>query len=224
MNKKTKELNKQNNKLDNQISAENQEAFTNIVCYLRGANISEYDQEVVRQDLTEMVLSAQKRGEDIRAVIGEDYKDFCDNVIANLPPKTTIKKVTDFLDIFCWCLSILLTINIVMARETITLIQDLATGRPLNFNISFTVGGIISIGVILVAAIIIVKVIIKNSFKVEKGKQGVIVKAFLISLGMMILFLLIAWLGKKVLFTLNIFVGVAIVLVLYVMHKILEQL
>lgn len=224
MNKKTKELNKQNNKLDNQISAENQEAFTNMVCYLRGANISEYDQEVVRQDLTEMVLSAQKRGEDIRAVIGEDYKDFCDNVIANLPPKTTIQKITDFLDIFSWCLSILLTINIVMARETIILIRDLATGRPLNFNISFTVGSVISIGVILVAAIIIIKVIIKNSFKVEKGKKGVIVKAFLISLGIMIIFLLIAWLGKKILFTLNIFVGFVIVLVLYVMHKILEQL
>lgn len=63
MNSKTKKLNKQNNILDRQISKENQSIFTDMICYLRGSNISEYDIEVVRQDLTEMVLSAQKRGE-----------------------------------------------------------------------------------------------------------------------------------------------------------------
>lgn len=63
MNSKTKKLNKQNNILDRQISKKNQSIFTDMICYLRGSNISEYDIEVVRQDLTEMVLSAQKRGE-----------------------------------------------------------------------------------------------------------------------------------------------------------------
>lgn len=48
MNKKTKELNRLNNELDKRVSAESQEAFTDMICYLRGANISEYHQETVR--------------------------------------------------------------------------------------------------------------------------------------------------------------------------------
>lgn len=63
MNRKTKELNRSNNALDQQISPENREAFTDMICYLRGAKISAYHQELVRYDLTEMVLSAQQRGE-----------------------------------------------------------------------------------------------------------------------------------------------------------------
>lgn len=97
MNRKTKELNRSNNALDQQISPENREAFTDMICYLRGAKISAYHQELVRYDLTEMVLSAQQRGEKIREVIGEDYKGFCDNVIASLPPETRRQRIIDFL-------------------------------------------------------------------------------------------------------------------------------
>lgn len=42
MNRKTKELNRSNNALDQQISPENREAFTDMICYLRGAKISAY--------------------------------------------------------------------------------------------------------------------------------------------------------------------------------------
>ena len=55
MNRKTKELNRSNNALDQQISPENREAFTDMICYLRGAKISAYHQELVRYDLTEML-------------------------------------------------------------------------------------------------------------------------------------------------------------------------
>ena len=48
MNRKTKELNRSNNALDQQISPENREAFTDMICYLRGAKISAYHQELVR--------------------------------------------------------------------------------------------------------------------------------------------------------------------------------
>lgn len=69
MNRQTRELNKINNELDKQLNAENENVMTDIVCYLRGANISEYNQELIRQDLLEMFLSAQKRGENIQKVI-----------------------------------------------------------------------------------------------------------------------------------------------------------
>lgn len=94
MNKKTRELNRINNELDRQLNAENNKALTDIICYLRVANISACNQEIIRQDLLEMVLSAQERGENIQAVIGGDYKAFCDNVIASLPPQNRKEKIT----------------------------------------------------------------------------------------------------------------------------------
>ncbi|BAK99120.1 hypothetical protein OBV_19220 [Oscillibacter valericigenes Sjm18-20] len=223
MNKKAKELNRINNSLDKQISSENKEAFTDMICYLRGANISAYDQEVVRQDLTEMVLSAQQRGETICSVIGEDYKAFCDNIIASLPPETARQKVIDFFDILCWALSILGAINIVMADETIHLIHDLITGRPLGFRIPISLGSVISAGFIIVAAIVIVEIFMKKSFEIGKRKQTDRLNAVLISSGFMVVLLLIAWFGRATLFTVNIFIACAAVLALYIIHKILAN-
>lgn len=219
MNKKAKELNRINNKLDKQISEENQQAFTDMICYIRGANISDYNQEVVRQDLTEMVLSAQKRGENISSVIGDDYKDFCDNVIANLPHKTQKQRVIEFFDIICLGLSILVTINIVTANETITLIRNLIKGNLLNYNISFSMGSIISNVIIIIISVAIFEYITKKSFQYKIT----FLKSFATVLGFLLVFLMIAHFGKQTLFTTNIFIACGAVLVLYVIHKILDQ-
>lgn len=162
MNKKTKKLNEQNNILDEKINKDNQKVFTDMICYLRGSNMTDYDIEVVRHDLTEMVLSAQQRGESIDAVIGNDYKEFCDEVIANIPSKTKLQKVVDYLDICCWGLSIL-------------------------FAIKKTIGFVV--GAILMAS-----------------------------------FLLIAWLGKGTLFTVNFFVACILIVILFIGHKFLEKI
>ncbi len=219
MNKKAKELNRINNKLDKQISEENQQAFTDMICYIRGANRSDYNQEVARQDLTEMVLSAQKRGENISSVIGDDYKDFCDNVIANLPHKTQKQRVIEFFDIICLGLSILVTINIVTANETITLIRNLLKGNPLSYNISFSIGSIISNVIIIIISVAIYEYITKKSFQYKIT----FLKSFATVLGFLLVFLMIAHFGKQTLFTTNIFIACGAVLVLYVIHKILDQ-
>lgn len=223
MNKQTKELNRSNNELGKQIHAENKEALTDIVCYLRGANISEYHQEEIRQDLLEMILAAQERGENIQSVIGGDYKAFCDNIISSLPPKSMKEKTLEFLNILCWCLSLLGAINILLTQETISLIRNLATGKPLNFESSFTAGSIISIILIIAASIIIVNGFMKNSFTIGKKGNLSILKAFFIGAAIMALFELIAWLGKTTLFTMNIFYACAFVLALYVAHRILNE-
>ena len=56
MNKETRLLNKENNILDSKIKEENQATFTDMICYLRSSNLSAYNIEVVRNDLTEMIL------------------------------------------------------------------------------------------------------------------------------------------------------------------------
>ena len=224
MNKQTKNLNRINNELDRQVDNENNEAYTDIICYLRGADISEYNQEIIRQDLLEMVLSAQKRGENIQTVVGEDYKAFCDDIIASLPPKSMKEKVVDFFDIICWCLSILGAIVIIIADETIALIRNIATGKPLDFQISISVGSVISVGLIIVAAFFIVNVILKNSFKVGKKENISKSKAFSIGAGIMAVFLFIAWVGKTTLFTVNIFAACIFAFALYITHRILNRI
>lgn len=223
MNRKVKALNALNNELDHQINEENQEAFTNMICYLRASNISEYDQEMVRHDLSEMILSAQARGENIHSVIGEDYQTFCDHVIASLPAKTTKQKLIDCFDLFCWCLSIIGTINIITSAQTISLIRNLIIGKPLDFNISISVGMIASAGITMVAAGIITQVILKTSFQTKTANKHSKIKSFLIGCGIMSGFLLIAWLGKGTLFTINLFAACGCVVFLYAAHKVLES-
>lgn len=224
MNKKTKELNQLNNELSKRINAENEEAFTDMICYLRGSNVSESQQEIVRQDLLEMILSAQERGETIQSVVGGDYQVFCDDIIASLPARSRREKVVEFFDIVCGCLSILGVINIIFANETLDLIRNLAAGKPLSFEISVTFGNIISIGIIIAAAFAIIEIFLKNTFKLGKKKDISIVKVFFIGAGIMAVFLCIAWLGKTPLFTVNIFIALAVVLALYIAHRVLSHL
>lgn len=218
MNRQARELNRINNKLDKQLNAENNKVMEGIVCYLRGANIPEYNQELIRQDLLEMFLSAQKRGENILNVIGEDYKVFCDNVIASLPPRNTKERVLEFLGTIFLCTSILGAINIIISKDTIALIRNLVTGEPLNFQISISVGQLISYPIIIAAAFIIIHVVCKTSFKPEKPK-------ILIGLGVMAIImailLFILWMGRATLFTVNILVACAIVLILYIAHRLI---
>ncbi|MDD3409068.1 MAG: hypothetical protein PHX85_05500 [Methanobacteriaceae archaeon] len=221
MNKQTKELNRLNNELDKQLNAENDKVLTDMICYLRVANISEYNQEVIRQDLLEMVLSAQKRGENIQTVIGEDYKVFCDNIIASFPPQSIKEKFSGVLNTVFLCTSVLGIINIITSRDTIFLIRNMITGEPLNFQISVSIGSVITYGMIIAAAFIIVHVICKTSFKHAKKENKI--KLFIVGAGIMAIFLFLAWIGRDSLFTVNIFAACATVLVLYIAHKILAR-
>lgn len=221
MNKQTKELNRLNNELDKQLNAENNKALTDMICYLRAANISEYHQEVIRQDLLEMVLSAQKRGENIQTVIGEDYRVFCDNIIAALPPRSIKEKILGILNTVFLCASILGIINIITSRDTIFLIRNMITGEPLSFQIAVSIGSLITYALIIAAAFIIVHVICKTSFKQAKKENKV--KLFVIGAGIMAIFLFLAWIGRDTLFTVNIFAACALVCALYIAHKILAR-
>lgn len=224
MNKQVKQLKRLNNKLEEQLNEKNREAYTDIICYLRVANISEYNQEIIRQDLLEMVLSAQERGENIQTVIGEDYRTFCDNIIASLPSRSVKEKILEFLDILLLCTSLLGAIYIIFSKDTISLIRNALSGEPLKFQIGISIGSLIAYCIIIAASIIIVHAICKTSFKPEKKRNKVrdfFIGGF-IGGGIMAFFLLLARIGKAVLFTVNIFAACAFVLALYITHRILS--
>ncbi|AKB52486.1 hypothetical protein MSBRW_3233 [Methanosarcina barkeri str. Wiesmoor] len=228
MKTETKILNQENNELDKRLTEKNNVIMTDMVCYLRLANISEHDQEVVRQDLLQMVLSAQERGEDIKTLISEDYKSFCDEVIAALPQKNHKERVLDLIDTLLLSTSILGVIHIVISKETMELIYNAVTGQQLNFHISISVGDLLSYVIIIATGFLIVHVIGKNLLKPEKKHNQSKIKKFIIcgaiSGGLMAVFLIIAWVGRQTLFTVNIFAACVFILGLYIAHKLLQEL
>ena len=222
MNSKTKKLNQENNLLDEQIRNENQEIFTNMISYLRSSDISEYEIELVRQDLTEMVLSAQKRGENITALFDGDYKQFCDDVMKNLSVKSPKERVAETLDLLCLELSILFAINIVISRDAVGILTSLVKGTPVNWNISVSAGSLISIFLIILVANVTVNQITKNAFKKELRHERILV--FVCGAGLIAGLIVIAWLGKRSLFAINIFAACIVTVLLFLAHKVFERL
>ena len=102
MNRKTKKLLQENNLLEGQLTPENNRTMTDLIVYLRASNTTAYQQECVRRDITEMVLEGQRRGETMEAVIGEDYKAFCDAVLSEVPKRTAGQRILSALG--CGCL------------------------------------------------------------------------------------------------------------------------
>lgn len=220
------ELRKLNNNLDTKINEENQPVFTEMICYIRSANISFLSQEIVRRDLSEMVISAQSRGENIADVIGGDFKEFCDEVIANLPPRTAKEKWIDRLDIVFSCVPILGTINIAFSNDFRKMIENIFSKQPVNYSIGVSMGMIVSTFIIMIAAVFIVNRITKDALKKEswskRSKRAI--AGGLIGAVLMALFIVTWKFGSQIVFHVNIFLGIVVLVVFFIAHKVLSRL
>ena len=172
MKKETKELLKKNENEKN-ILEENDEIYTNMIVYLRGANISEYNQEKVREDLIAMILDGQERGDDIQKVIGENYKEICDEIIAEIPKKTVKENVM---------YALMLTLDIVWIVGIISVIKTLIIMLAKNskdMTFVFSLGDLISWGMIVFVAYLVVYYICSTTFR-EKERETNKVLSFII--------------------------------------------
>ena len=97
MSRRVKEMLKENNELEQQLSDEGRKVLTDIVVYLRGVPVSMYEQEKVRRDIIQMLIDGEKRGTSAREVIGEDYREFCDSIVAEIPHMSRKEKVLVFI-------------------------------------------------------------------------------------------------------------------------------
>ena len=68
MSRRVKEMLKENNELQEQLSDDGKKVLTDIVVYLRGVPVSMYEQERVRRDITQMLIDGEKRGSSARDV------------------------------------------------------------------------------------------------------------------------------------------------------------
>lgn len=165
---KFRELQKKNSKDEEAIYKENDGIYTDMIVYLRTSKINEYNQELVRQDLIQMILDGQERGDNIEKVIGGNYKEVCDEIIESMPQKTTYEKVKSTFKLslkLIWIVGILATINSILLKF---IKEDFA------WNFTLTAGEVINVLLMIVLSNLIVKYICKTAFAGNKAKSFLI--------------------------------------------------
>lgn len=236
MDKAHENLRKKNNEFDKLLSKENSTIMTDIVAYLRVSNIKDSQIEEIRQDLLEMVINAQNRGEPITSVIPAEYKAFCDDIIKSAQLKSLRDKVFENVSILARGLAIMLGINIVLSKYTSNFLKRLFKGEPLDLYFPINVGLLLATVVIISAAYLIVVFIGKKSFRLTElsteqkmqPKRKTNRKRFLWGCAygavFSLLILLTFKLGKHVLFSVNIIYLLITIGLLIFLDRILTKL
>lgn len=163
MNKLARKLRDENNELELGLSRDADDLMTDIVVYIRSANISEINQEKVRRDIGQMLLEGERRGQSAAEIIGEDYKAFCDSVISEVPQLTPFQRALTLLRDALLGIIIMLAIWTVFAP-----LRQLASGEAW-YIVTVRSSDVIEGAAIIVAAFFIVGYICRNSFKPKKG-------------------------------------------------------
>ena len=164
MRKKTKQLLEENNRAEKALSVSGQALLTDMVVYLRSSRISTWEQEQVRRDITQMLLDAEARSEQAEAVIGSDPKEFCDSIIAELPP------MPRWMSLLCAVRDGLLAAAVLMAIWFgFGVLQGLlgVGSRP---KLTLTIGQLLSGAGILLTACGVVYWICRHSFSTGEKK------------------------------------------------------
>lgn len=218
MNKKTKQLLKQNNLLEKQLDKSDDIIMTNIVVYLRGSDINEYNQELVRRDILQMLIEAAKRGDDIEKVIGGDYKTFCDEIISVLPKKSGKEKMLDYIDIALMGLIILGTILFI--EQLVLIIMK----KQSEWLFTVTYGDIIKAAVIIAIAVILVDRVCKTAFDNKKPKKAQFLIVWIILTAIFIGLFFISSRVTAVCFSMPMIAAAAALLILFALKRCLNNI
>ena len=215
MNRRTKRLLAANNELEKELTPENNRAMTDIIVYLRASNTTEYQQELVRRDITEMVLEGQRRGDAMEAVIGEDYRAFCDAVLAEVPKRTARQCLLSAVGSACLYVDVSAVIWLVFGAIGWLL------GEGTYPWLAVTAGNLVALAAILAASIGLVEYICKNAFDENLGKSKVIpILLVLLVAGLVAGSVLLRGI---VLFRMHFLLALGLIAALYGAHKALEE-
>lgn len=212
MSREARMLRDENNKLEKQLDDKTNEILTDIVVYIRSANISDIDQENVRRDITQMLIDARGRGENADNVIGGDYKAFCDAIIAEIPKMSTKKRVMTAIRDTLPALGVLIGIWAVFL--VIEQIINGATWYVTPVSVTDILGG----AAMLILATLIVVYITKNSFN---AKPAALVCLILLITAVVLCAALL--LPSRIIFSPNIAADAALVIVIFAAHKIIDN-
>ena len=101
-------LRKENNHAETQLSRENSDLITRMYFYLLASDLTVFEVETIRKDLTGMAIEAQMRERPFAEIVGDNYKQFCDELIENGRKKTLLMKILEVVEIvLCATLALL---------------------------------------------------------------------------------------------------------------------
>lgn len=222
MSKKDKIILNQNNKREKLLNEENNKVLTNMICYLRVSGISKYNQELVRADLIEMILDAQERGENIEQVMGKNYKQICDNIIAEFPQETKQKKMLEWIDIGLICVCIFGLYSII-----VQVIDCIVNNKELIYDLHLSY--LIEIVILVFASNFIVQYICKNPFDDESNRSIMdnklisFIVIFITIAIILILFMGCSYLFNSTILTVPLYVSIISIIVLFIIERILNN-
>lgn len=212
MSREAKALKKENNELEKQLSKETEDIQTDMVVYIRSANISELDQERVRRDITQMLIDGEARGESAADVIGGDYKAFCDEIIAEIPKLSRAKRVLTAVRDTLPALMMLFAI-----WAAFSVLKQIINGQTWYIT-PLSISDIITGAALLIAATLIVVYITKNSFD-SRPSPLVCLVLLIIAIALCGALLL----PEKAVFSPHIAADAALLAVLYAVYKIIDN-
>ncbi len=212
MSREARVLRDENNELEKQLDDKTNDILTDIVVYIRSANISDIDQENVRRDITQMLIDARGRGENADDVIGGDYKAFCDAIIAEIPKMSTKKRVMTAIRDTLPALGLLIGIWVVFSVA-----EQIINGETWYVT-PVSVTDILGGAAMLILATLIVVYITKNSFN---AKPAALVCLILLITAVVLCAALL--LPNRIIFSPNIAADAALVIVIFAAHKIIDN-
>lgn len=220
MSRRTRLLRNENNEAEKLLRSEyNKSVLTDIIVYIRMSGISPYDQEKVRRDIREMIAEGERRGETAREIIGEDYRQFCDDVIAEIPRLTGAGYFFSLLRDLLPSAAVLLIIWIVFQ-----FIEQAAEGE-ISPYLTVTAGNMAG-GVICIAGtFLLLHAICRNTFGIGRGTGED--KKTLIRIFLLIFVLLMACMCANVFITYPLFqihaaAAAGGVIALFILYKIFD--
>lgn len=217
MNKKCKELLRKNNKREKEIHKSNDGIYTDMVVYLRGSDMTMYNQELVREDLIQMILDGQDRGEDIQKVMGSNYKEVCDEIIENMPKKTKAQKAGDILNS---TLSIICILGIITIAKSI--INSVVSGEK-NIALSLSIGDIINMVIIIIVANLIVNYVCKHSFNnIKQNKVLSFIKTWLLCTLLIGVMIMCAYFLDTIVVAIPLIIAIIIIGIVFVIDKLVS--
>ncbi|SHK55845.1 hypothetical protein SAMN02745163_04023 [Clostridium cavendishii DSM 21758] len=171
---KTKELIKLNYKNSQKINKEYSELVTDIIAYVK-CELTQDDGEEAVNDILDILLGAQERGEDLNIVVG-DYKIFCDEVIKSYKDDNKLyflKNVKEFIQIGLGMAFFFIALDVILKLKDVKIIT---LDNLEQTNYSFTLVPILNTIISVIFAYIIIKVIIrldekKQSRNILKSKS-----------------------------------------------------
>lgn len=213
-----KELRKENNKRDKQLTKENDRLLTDMIVYLHSGNLCEYDVEIIRKELLGMALEAQARNDDLKNVIGDDYKSFCDELMKSGRQKTKYEKALEWSYIGVFAIGVLFLFEY-LSDEIVIGIK--LGWNKLSLNMPVSWGFTLSTLCCILAAFFIFHFFSKNSFDMDLLKYKIMF-GFLVGFSAAAIFAVKVLMDKMILCTVNIVYPAILIAALFVLVKILE--